>query len=268
MQEKYDKNILLLTIPLSILTAIVSYAGIFVKSTYSKETISYAAQGIGQDIANLFIVVPILILASLLAYRKNKIGLFLWSGALLYMIYSYAIYCFALHFNNLFIVYCSILCLSFYSLMYFFVKSMKHDIVEWFDENVPRKSTSIYLFTIAGIFYFLWLSEILPAIIHNKIPVSIVEGGLLTNPVQVLDLAILLPALIITGVFLLKKNSIGYLLVPTMLCFCIFMAIAIAAMVFVMKIKGLEANILLTWIFGSVTLLSIIFLQKYLKRLK
>jgi len=268
MQENHDKNILLLSIPLSIFTAAVSYAGIFIKSTYSKETISYAAQGIGQDIANLFLVVPVLVISSLLAYRKNRVGVILSSGALLYLVYSYAIYCFALHFNNLFIIYCMILGLSFYSLLYFIAKSMKDDMSEWFDEHVPRKSVSMYLFIIAGVFFFLWLSEIIPAIINQKIPNSIVEGGLLTNPVHVLDLAILLPALIITGVLLRKRNSIGYLLAPVMLCFCIYMAIAIATMVFVMKIIGLKTDILVAIIFGCITLVSIIFLQKYLKSLK
>jgi len=86
-EKKYDSVILILSLPLAILTAIVSYAGVFNESTYAKETISYAAQGIGQDIINLFIVVPILLITSILAYRKSKSGLLIWSGAIFYLAY-------------------------------------------------------------------------------------------------------------------------------------------------------------------------------------
>lgn len=267
-QDHYNKIILLLTIPLAIFTAIASYVGIFIENTYLKETANYAAQGIGQDIVNLFVIVPVLLVSSILAYRKNKVGLFLWSGVLFYIVYSYTLYCFALHFNDLFIVYCIILSLSFYSLLYFFVKSMKENISEWFSENVPIKSISLFLFIIAGAFYFLWLSEIIPALINQKIPLSITENGLLTNPVHVLDIAICLPALIITGVQLLKKNAIGYLLVPMMLIFFILMSISIVAMSFVMIMKGLTIDLFFTGIFGVISLVSITFLVNYMRKLK
>ncbi|MGQ9629150.1 MAG: hypothetical protein ACUVXI_02400, partial [bacterium] len=258
MVKRKDVVILSLSIPLAILTAIVSCAGIFIQNTYSKETISYAIQGIGQDIVNLFIIVPLLIISAVLAYRNNKTGLFLWSGSLFYLAYSYTLYAFALHFNNLFILYCLILGLSVYSFLYFLLISVKNNIKEWFIEKYLRKTTSIFLFIIAGAFYCLWLSEIIPAIIKQQVPSSVIENGLLTNPVHVLDLAICLPALILTGIFLLKNKQIGLLLAPAMLIFCILMAIAIAAMVFVMKMKGLEVGILLTTIFGTITLISII----------
>ena len=121
---------------------------------------------------------------------------------------------------------------------------------------------------IAVLFYFIWLSEIIPAILKNATPKSIIESGLLINPVHVLDIAICLPALIITGIALMKKKNMGFLLAPTMMIFCIFMAIAIAAMVLVIKAKGLEANLGLTIVFGLITLISSIFLFLFLRKLK
>ena len=268
MEKKNDVNILFLSMPLSILTAIVSYAGIFIQSTYSRETISYAAQGIGQDIVNLFIVVPILLITSYFAYRKSKLGLLIWSGAISYLTYSYTIYCFGLHFNNLFVIYCIILGLSFYSLAYFVTSSLQKNVSEWFSKKISTKSTGIFLIIIAVLFYFIWLSEIIPAIMMNEIPKSIIESGLLINPVHVLDLAICLPALIITGIALIKKRKAGFLLAPTMLIFCMLMAIAIAAMVLVMKSKGLESDMVLFSVFGLITLISTLFLIRYLKALK
>ena len=268
MVKKRDLNIAFLSVPLAILTALVSYAGIFIEGTYARETPLYAAQGIGQDIVNLFLVVPIFLIASLYAYRLHKFALLVWSGAVFYLAYSYTIYGFGMHFNNLFIAYCLILGLSFYSLLYFVFISRKLNVSAWFSEQISTKSTGVFLIIIAILFYFIWLSEIIPAILINATPKSIIESGLLINPVHVLDIAICLPALLITGIALIKKKTIGYLLAPTMMIFCIFMAIAIAAMVIVMKSKGLEADLVLTIIFGTITLVSTFFLARYLKYLK
>jgi len=268
MEKKTDVMILMLSLPLAILTAIVSYAGVFIESTYARENALYAAQGIGQDIINLFIVVPILLITAFFAWRKSKLGLLIWSGTIFYLAYSYTIYSFGLHFNNLFLAYCTILGLSFYSLIYFVIISLKEDVSEWFETKVSTKSTGIFLIVIAVLFYFIWLSEIIPAILINATPKSIIESGLQINPVHVLDIAICLPALIITGIALIKKKDIGLLLAPTMMIFCIFMAIAIAAMVLVMKAKGLEANLNLTIVFGLITFVSTIFMFLYLRRLK
>ena len=268
MQKKNDPIILLLSVPLTILTAIVSYSGIFIESTYARENMLYAAQGIGQDIVNLFIVVPILLIAAIFAWRKSKLGFLIWSGAIFYLAYSYTIYSFGLHFNNLFIAYCLILGLSFYSLIYFVIISLNENVSEWFTKGFSTKSTGIFLIVIATLFYFIWLSEIIPAILINATPKSIIESGLLINPVHVLDIAICLPALIITGIALIKKKNIGFLLAPTMMIFCIFMSIAIEAMVFVMKTKGFDANISLVIVFGLITLISSIFLSQYLRKLK
>ena len=259
---------MLLSVPLAILTAIVSYAGVFVESTYARENSLYAAQGIGQDIVNLFIVVPILLLAAFFAWRKSKLGLLIWSGAVFYLAYSYTIYSFGLHFNNLFIAYCLILGLSFYSLVYFLISSLSENVSQWFASDVSTKPTGIFLVVIAVLFYFIWLSEIIPAILINATPKSIIESGLLINPVHVLDIAICLPALIVTGIALIKKKNIGFLLAPTMLLFCIFMAVAIAAMLITMKAKGLDTNLVLAAIFGFITLLSSFFLARYLWKLK
>jgi len=268
LNKKKDVTILFLSVPLVILTAIVSYAGIFIESTYARETTLYASQGIGQDIVNLFVVVPILMVATFFAYHKSKSGLLIWSGAIFYLVYSYTIYSFGLHFNHFFVVYCVILGLSFYSFVYFVLSELQGNVSEWFSNKISTRLTGIFLIVIAVLFYFIWLSELIPSIRMNEIPKSIVESGLLINPVHVLDLSICLPALLITGIALIRKKSIGFLLAPTMLIFCIFMAIAIAAMVLVMKSKGLDYDLVLFSVFGLITFISIFILIRYVRMLK
>jgi len=152
--------------------------------------------------------------------------------------------------------------------MYFILSQINEPVIGPDSSNIPIKTTSIFLIIIAILFYFLWLSEIIPALIKNEIPKSIIENGTLTNPVHVLDLSIVLPALLITAIFLLKKKSSGFLLAPAMLMFCILMSLAIGGMVIAMRMKGLKTEASLTIIFGVITLISIIILGLYLKGIK
>ena len=50
-----------LSVPIATLAIVASLSGIFVDSVYARETENFAAQGVGQDIANL-IAYPILLL--------------------------------------------------------------------------------------------------------------------------------------------------------------------------------------------------------------
>lgn len=158
----------------------------------------------------------------------------IWSGVIFYLVYSYVIYCFSLHFNFLFLVYCFILGLSFYSFIYFIMSNINEPITDGYNINVPIKTTSIFFIIIAIIFYSLWLTEIISTLIKNEIPKSITDNGTVTNPVHLLDLSIVLPLLFITAILLLKKKLLGFLLAPAMLVFCILMSLAIGGMVIVM----------------------------------
>jgi hypothetical protein len=56
------------------------------------------------------------------------------------------------------------------------------------------------------------------------------DAGLITNPVQVVDLGIVLPASIVGGIALMRGRPPGYWLGPMMLAFGVVMDVALAAM--------------------------------------
>jgi hypothetical protein len=118
------------------------------------------------------------------------------------------------------------------------------------------KVTGIYFLAISILFYFLWLSEVIPSALQNTTPKSLAEVGLPTNPVHVIDLSVILPAIFITGILLLGKNVIGILFAPVMLSFFILMDITIGALVVVMKTKGLETDLSVTTIMSVLAVLS------------
>ena len=69
-------NLLYLSIPLSVLVLVTAVGGIFVDATYIRETTSYAAQGIGQDMVNFLIVVPAILVSSFLLKKGGNISLY------------------------------------------------------------------------------------------------------------------------------------------------------------------------------------------------
>jgi hypothetical protein len=91
------------------------------------------------------------------------------------------------------------------------------------------------------------------------------------NPVapgRILFRSTCLPALIITTVLLLRKQSYGVAFAPAMLVFCMVMAVAICGMVIAMVTKGLEADPLVSLIMIVLAIISFIFLLRYMKRCK
>lgn len=268
IKDKHGKVMLILSLPLLLLLVIASYSGIFIAETYARNTESFAAQGMGQDIVNLFVIAPLLLISSILSYKRNRKAMFIWSGLLSYIVYSYVIYCFAQPFNFLFLVYCAILGLSFYSLTYFLITMINEPIKDWYKSEVPIKTVSIFFIIISLLFYFVWLSEIIPAIINNEIPQTVIENGVITNPVHVLDIAILLPALLITAILFLKDNKYGYFLAPIFLIFIVLMALAIIGMVIAMVYKEIETDLGLTIIFIVIAVISFLFSTIVLKAIE
>jgi hypothetical protein len=253
---------------LVILVIIVSIIGLFFPDTYSKETPNWTAQAVGQDMFDLFVIVPFLIIAAIFIQRKSRIALLLWGGVIFYLVYTFVIYCFAVHFSRLFIFYCMILGLSFYSLVYFLLSQIKESVTDWFEKKAPVKGVGIYLIAIACVFYLLWLSEIMPAIIAGATPKNIVEIGLLTNPVHALDLSVVLPGFIVVGVLLLRKKPLGLLLAPTVLVFMFLMDLTIGGLNIVMRARGLEASYILSAVMAGLALVSICLLALYFRSLK
>ncbi|MBN2245946.1 MAG: hypothetical protein JW755_08880, partial [Candidatus Aminicenantes bacterium] len=170
-------------------------------------------------------------------------------------------------FNSLFLLYCIILGLSIYSFILIIYELSKRDVENWFKPKVPAKASGIYLLVVSMMFYFLWLKEIIPAVISNTVPKSVSDYNLLVNPVHVIDIAFALPGLIITAVLLMKKNRYGYIFAPIAFVFVIILAVALAAMVLMVKIRDLSDEGSVAVIFVVLAVISAAFLFLFLKNL-
>ncbi len=264
MSKNNRITLLILSCIVFILVCIGSYSGLTVTDFYSKETANWKAQSIGQDMINLFLVCPFLLITAVMVFLKKEHAFYLWAGALSYLIYTYLIYCFDIHFNNYFIVYCFILGLCFYLFTYFIYFRIQKSNIK-VEEKKIDKLNAIYFLIISIGFYFLWLLDITPAILDNTTPQGVREGGLFTNPVQVIDLSIFLPGIFITGMLLLNQKPLGRLLSPILLTFFILMDFTIALLTIFMVNEGVSSGYAVAYVMAFLGLFSLALLVRTLK---
>jgi hypothetical protein len=256
-----------LTILLAISLAIVSVFGGFVAGTYARDAASMAAQGMGQDLVDLFLVVPLLLLSFIFFTRGSRVAALIYGGTLFYILYSFIIYCFGVHFNRMFLLYCTTLGLSMYAFILFMGKMMREDVGSWF-AGAPVKLISGYLLFVALVFYILWLSSLVPAIIRDTAPRDVAEYGLLVNPVHVIDISFALPGLILGAVLLWKKRTTGFLVASVALVFLILLTIALAGMVVMLFVRQIGEDFTIAIVFAALTLTTIVFTILFFSRIK
>jgi hypothetical protein len=264
-QTKKEKTILILSLPLAILVGFISCISLYTPGFYQLESINWQAQSIGQDIMDLFLVNPVLLISAALAYGGSRIAKFIWAGTNLYLVYIFVIYAFDVHFNVLFYGYCLGLGFSFYSMIYFLYSEMFSPEPDQQEITATTRTISVYFIATAILFYILWLSDILTAMLYNTVPGSLSAAGLPTNPVHVLDLAIILPALCGTGILLWRGHKIGFLLAPVMLVFTLLMNFTIGGLNLVMLYHHLALNWIVTGIMFSLAVFNLILLHSYWK---
>lgn len=251
----------------SILVTITSLSGIFLERTYSREAEAWAVQAIGQDYANLAVV--ILLLASTYYVSKNSLRAYLvWLGVYIYIIYAFFIYAFAVHFNFLFLIYIIILGVSFFTLIGGLRAVDTANLMAPFLSNTRSKMVGALLMIIGVLFGLLWLSEIVPSLLSNEIPTSLAETGLWVNPVHVLDLAFLLPGMVITSVLLCRRNILGFLLAVPLMVFSVIMSAGMISMFIISAIWGLPSSLPAGMIIGLIMLLSVSFSYQFLREVK
>ena len=254
------------TFPIVILLAIAAGGGVFITGLY-RDNPYYVAQAVGQDFSSLVIVLPALIISAIFANRGSQRGRLVWLGILVYLIYTYVVAAFDNHFNSLFLVYVALLGCSLYALIGGLVMTNRVGMRESFTEKTPFRAVSIYLVVLAILFYFLWLSEVIPALIAGTIPQSIQDNGTATNAIHVLDMAWILPAFGITAVSLWRKQTLGYILAGALLSYTVLLALAILSMVEFMFWKGFPAVVPQLILFFGLFSISLGMLILYLKGL-
>lgn len=245
-----------------VLAAIASAAGLFVPHLYRDAPV-LLPQVYGQDLLTLTVAVPALAISLALARRESPRAYVVWLGLTGYILYTYASYAFMTAFNELYLVYTTLLWLSLYTFVSGMARIDAQRLKSALDDHRvwPYVAFELLLAALVGM---LWLSEILPATLAGTTPPSIADTGLQVNVIHSLDLGVILPAFVLTAYWLWNRRAWGYAFTAVLLAKGATLGLAILSMVVVMTWSGQAVPFPQVVIFALVTLASLGLLARLL----
>jgi hypothetical protein len=191
----------------AVLMGFASAAGLFASDLYRDG--AWARQALrGGDLMTLFVVVPILTTAILLALRGSERAQAVWIGVLAYVVYNYAYYAFGPRFNDLFLFHIALLSMSIFALM-FALSNLDSAAIADRLRN-PRRARWIagFLMIVGVLQGALWLFVVLRNAVTGEVLHDIPVAG--QHLVFALDLSLLVPSLVVAGVLLWRQAPMGY----------------------------------------------------------
>ena len=160
---------------------------------------------LAHDVCNL-VVGPLIVLGSLwLARRGSLSGLLLWPGALFYVLYTYALYLVGAPFSGLFLVYVALVALSAFTTIGLLASIDGERVRQRLAGHVPARA-------VGGILVGLALLTIGQD--GSGAVATALAGGTAGEPlarhVWTVDLAVEVPAVLVGGVLLWRREALGY----------------------------------------------------------
>jgi hypothetical protein len=186
------------------LAAVAALAGLAASGLYV-DAPNWVQQARGTDLATLFLAVPVLAVGQWAASRGSTAGRLAVVAGLLYLVYNYAIFAFAVAMNPLTAVHIAILGLSLWSLALAGRASV--DGAEAVTERLNRRAAGGLLIGVGAMFGLLWLGQIAAVATTGVLPPDLIKAGMSTNPVYALDLAFFLPLCGLAGIGLVRRNG-------------------------------------------------------------
>lgn len=209
---------------------------IYGKGIYQHMSAEVAPQGIAQDVVTLGIGIPLLVL-SLYLSRKGLFRGRLWlAGSLGYFLVTYTFYMMMGMYNQLFLVYVLLASTSFFAFTLTMLSFDLKNLSIYFGKKQPVWLVGGFLIFNAVAISLLWLGIIVPPFIKGAIPLEVEHYTTLV--VQGIDLAFLLPISFLSGILIIKRTTLGYLLASVYINFLVLLMTALTAKVIGMMLMG------------------------------
>jgi hypothetical protein len=245
-----------LTLLILILLPIATLVGLFVPGFY-RDTAWMIPQARGQDLVTLLTIEPLLIVA-LLAYRARPIAATLaWTGALSYVLYTYAMYSYTTYFNALFLAYVALLSASLFALIDLLAHLDPEQVRAAMSTKLPARVIAGFCALVGLFFLVAWLGQIVPATLQGTVPEPILLAKTPTSAVHVQDLAVALPLYFLAAIWLWGRRAWGFVLAPILLILADVMLLALLAMGMFMAQAGFAGSLDMAPVFAGLALVSL-----------
>jgi hypothetical protein len=268
---KFNPTLKWLIPPIFLLTLIAALAGIWptegtpypltnfrgeevtinARGLYYWDTVSSTAQMQANDLVTLVLGLPLLAVSFWLARRGSLRGRLLLTGTLGFILYTYITMCFGAAYNRLFLVYVA---LSSLSLFAFILSVMSFDLDSLpthFTDKLPHGWIAGLLFFAAAFLTLAWLGRIAATFTPDAIPALENTTSMF---IQAMDLGLIVPLCVLSGVLLLKRNAWGYLLASVGLSKFLMLGIAVSLMGLNMARVGVAVSAVELGVFPAIAL--------------
>jgi len=237
------------------------------KGIYKNDSISLVAQGIAQDWIVVILGIPMLIMAMILLRKESLKGKLLLTGTLGYFLYTYISYTFLWNYNYLFLVYVLLMSSSLFA---FILSIMEIDVAHLksnFEDKLPTKLIGGFQIFLGIALGMMWIGIIAQSLKTGAVPLGFIEHYT-TLVIQGMDLGVVVPASILSGILLIKKNNYGYLMSSVLIIKGLSMLTTITAMQINMMIAGVTVSLVTFTIFTLVNIGCIYLFMILLRNIK
>lgn len=198
------------------LMAIASAAGTFAPEWLYRDNDLVTNALRGQDIVTLFVAVPVLVGALWFERRGAAWGRICWIGMLSYTAYSYLFYAFGVAFNQLFLLYVALFASAMYALVFSLPRIDVPALVGGFGGRAARFAATGYMGITAVGLGILWTAMSLGFVFTGQVPAPVVASGHPTGVVFALDLAVIVPLMVMGVVQIARRNPWGWMIAAAM----------------------------------------------------
>lgn len=238
-----------------LLAVVATGVGLFVPEFY-RDTAVLLPQLRGQDLLTLSVACPVLALSLYAAVRGSLRGYVVWLGVTGYLLYTYASYAFMTAFNELYLVYVALFGLTLYT----FVGGLVRLDATALKAAVGDRSVTPYVgfqLLVALSVTVMWVADIGPAIAGGTLPAVLEGTGLPTPVIQSLDLAVVVPAFVLSAYWLRHRRAWGYVFTAVLLVKAATLGLAVLAMAMLQIRAGQTVPFPMLAVFGVVSVLAL-----------
>jgi len=187
---------------IALLTATATVAGLLYR-TAIYPTDDLLQSFVPTDVTILFIGLPMLLGSMWLTWRGKLIGLFLWPGALLFVLYNYIVYVLAMPLNVAFLLHLALVAMSVYALIGLIASFNGKAVQQGLVGAVPERLAGGVLAGL-GLLFFLRAIGVLVNALISQTPITELELALQTTD------SLISPTWIVCGVLLWQRKDFGY----------------------------------------------------------
>jgi hypothetical protein len=224
--QRASWQLMLVTVPLASLASLV---GLLEPATY-RDAAWLVPQSRGQDLVTLLAMLALAPLLLAMRRRGSARATLAALGIEGYVLYTYVGAAFEYAFNQLFLLYVVLFATSTFALASALRTLDVAQLASTFNERAPRRSVAGFLFGLAAMLGLLWLGQLVPALLTQRVPESIARsnGGL--RFVFALDLGIIAPLSALGARWLLQRKPWGYVLAAIVTIKAATMGLALLSM--------------------------------------